>query len=69
MSDNPFEIPAILDRRGEKPPVKTREIGTEAKHRREAHRIAMNCRRLLDKHQRRRAREKRTKRRQAGGTS
>ncbi len=49
MSYNPLEIPAFLDRRGMKPPVKTRAIGTEAQHRREAHRIAVSCRKLLEK--------------------
>ena len=65
MSDDPFEIPAFLDRRGQKPPVKTRDIGTEAQQRREAHRTALNRRRLLEKHQRRRAREARRRARGA----
>ena len=67
MSDDPFEIPAFLDRRSKRPPVKTREISTEAQHRREAHRIAMDCRRLQEKHRKRQARA--ASRRRAGGAS
>ncbi len=59
MKNDPFEIPAFLDRRGKKLSVKTREIGTEAQHRREAHRIAVSCRKLLEKARKRRARERR----------
>ncbi len=69
MSDNPFQIPAFLDRRGKKPLVKTRAIGTEAQHRQAAHRIAMDCRRLLEKYRRRQTRKARIRRRLYGGAS
>jgi hypothetical protein len=67
MGNDPLEIPAFLDRRDKKLSVKTRAIGTEAQHRREAHRIAVSCRKLLEKARKRRARERR--RRQPGGVA
>ena len=39
MSDDPFEIPAFLDRRGEKKSPPTRKTNPEVEARREAHRI------------------------------
>ncbi len=69
MTDDPFEIPAFLDRRGQKPPIKTREIGAEAEHRQAAHRIAMDCRRLLSKYRERRTRKARIRRRLSQGAS
>ncbi len=67
MIDNPFEIPAFLDRRGEKTSPPTRKANPEVEARREAHRIAVSCRKLLTKARRRKARERR--RRQSGDGS
>jgi hypothetical protein len=40
MKDDPFVIPAFLDRRGEKTSPTTRKANPEVEARREAHRIA-----------------------------
>ena len=65
MKDDPFEIPAFLDRRGEKKSPPTRKANPEVGARREAHRIVVSCRKLLTKARRRKARDRR--RRPAGG--
>ena len=67
MKDDPLEIPAFLDRRGEKKSPPTRRANLEVEARREAHRIAVSCRKLLTKARRRKAHERR--RRPAGGAS
>ena len=48
MSNDPFEIPAFLDRRGDTKSPPTRKTNPEVEARREAHRIAVSCRKLAD---------------------
>ena len=63
MTDN-LEIPPFLRRtKAEKPEPAERRISREAEQRREAHRIATDCRKLLEKWRRKKAREIRKRRR------